>query len=55
MQIEVRALDAEESEVAEPGKYVCGSWTLYTGSGLKTVYLYIKLGRQLPYTQQGEK
>ena len=55
MQIEVRALDAEESEVAEPGKYVCGSWTLYTGSGLKTVYLYIKLGRQLPYTKQGEK
>lgn len=55
MQIEVRALDADEWEAAEPGDYVCGSLTLQIGSGLKTVYLYIKLGRQLPYTKQGEK
>lgn len=36
MQIEVRALDEEEFEAAQPGEYVCATWTLHTGSGLKT-------------------
>lgn len=55
MQIEVKALDAEEFVAAESGEYVCATWTLHTGSGLKTSYLYIELGRQVPYQKQSDK
>lgn len=55
MQIEVRALDEEEFEAAQPGEYVCATWTLHTGSGLKTSYLYIRLGRQVPHVKLGKQ
>lgn len=42
MQIEVKALDEEEFEASETGGYVCATWTLHTGSRLKTSYLYIR-------------
>jgi len=44
MQIEVKALDEEEFGVAET-RGVCATWTLHTGSRLKTSYLYIRLGQ----------
>ena len=55
MQIEVKALDQQEFEAAETGEYVCATWTLHTGSRLKTSYLYIRLGRQVTYTKTAEK
>jgi hypothetical protein len=55
MQIEVRALDNEEFDAAASGESVCASWTLHTGSGIKTSYLYIYLGRQVAFEKRGEK
>ncbi|NJM74671.1 MAG: hypothetical protein HC852_01590 [Acaryochloridaceae cyanobacterium RU_4_10] len=55
MQIEVRALDKEEFDAAETGECACASWTLHTGKGLKTSYLYIYLGRQVPFAKNSEK
>lgn len=55
MQIEVRALDKEEFDAAESGESVCAAWTLHTGGGLKTSYLYINLGRQVPFTRDSDK
>ena len=55
MQIEVKALDSKEFEAAQTGEYVCATWTLHTGSRLKTSYLYIRLGREVAFTKTGQK
>lgn len=52
MELKIKALDVEEFEAAEGNGFAYGTFSQYVDKQWKTKFVYVKLGREVPYRER---